>query len=201
MEINKINQINVTGYAKSAPEYSFTSKKGTKYYTFDLIVVRLSGVEDVLPVLVREDKMVPIEAGDCVSIVGAVTTKNWCNHLSIKISPEVMTVTEPVGCINEVEIDGYIARAPYAKEICKSNKMITDFLIAINHGETSDYIPVIVWNRLARMTSDLECGRRIRITGRFQSRKYLKPKEDGTILEKVAYEVSGNKIWIYEEGK
>ena len=74
-------------------------------------------------------------------------------------------------------------------------------MIAINQGEKSDYVPVILWNRLARMASDLECGKRIHITGRFQSREYIKPKEDGTLLEKVAYEVSGSKIWIYGEGE
>lgn len=201
MEINKINQIKVTGYAKSIPEYSFTSKKGTKYYTFDLAVIRMSGKEDVVPILAREDRLIPIELGDCVSIIGAVTTRNWRNHLSVRVSPEVMTITEPVGCTNEVELDGYVARPPYTKEICESEKVITDFLIAINQGEKSDYVPVILWNRLARMSSNLECGKRIHITGRFQSREYIKPKEDGTLLEKVAYEVSGRKIWIYGEGE
>ena len=196
MEINKIA---LTGYAKSKPEYSFTSKRGMRYYIFDLIVLRRSGIEDIIPVLLREDNIVPIKEGDCVSLVGSLTTRNWHNRLSVKVLPKVITVTGPINCINNVELDGYIARTPYVKEIPELQKTIADFLIAVNQGNKADYIPVIVWNKLARMASDLECGNHVHITGRIQSREYIKKNEDGSIFENVAYEVSGNKMEICKE--
>ena len=68
---------------------------------------------------------------------------------------------------------------------------IADLLLAVNRAyNKSDYIPAIAWGRNARYASNFAVGDKIHIDGRIQSRIYQKQLEDGTVEERVAYEVS-----------
>lgn len=63
----------------------------------------------------------------------------------------------------------------------------------------SDYIPCVVWGRNAVYTSGLPVGTHLKLTGRIQSRGYVKMYEDGTEEQRTAYEVSVSKINVLEE--
>jgi len=63
----------------------------------------------------------------------------------------------------------------------------------------SDYIPCIMWGRNARFCEKLNVGDNIRVWGRMQSRGYQKKLPDGTVSERVAFEVSASKIETAEE--
>ena len=67
---------------------------------------------------------------------------------------------------------------------------ICDLMLAVNrkYGR-SDYLPCIAWGRNAELASTWSVGKEIKITGRIQSRKYIKI-ENGEGIEKVAFEVS-----------
>ena len=70
-------------------------------------------------------------------------------------------------------------------------------MVAVNRSyKKSDYIPCILWGRNAKFCETLNVGSRVKLTGRIQSRKYEKKLEDGTVLSKVAYEVSISKFAI-----
>ena len=72
--------------------------------------------------------------------------------------------------------------------------------MAVNRSyNKSDYIPCISWGRNARFCGKRAVGENVRITGRMQSRKYEKKFEDGTVVEKVAYEVSVSQIEVNKE--
>ena len=76
-----------------------------------------------------------------------------------------------------------LRRTPMGREIC-------DLMLAVNrkYGR-SDYLPCIAWGRNAELASTWSVGKEIKITGRIQSRKYIKI-ENGEGIEKVAFEVS-----------
>ncbi|MGN1301167.1 MAG: single-stranded DNA-binding protein, partial [Clostridia bacterium] len=68
---------------------------------------------------------------------------------------------------------------------------ISDILLAVNRAyNKSDYIPCIAWGRNARFCENMEIGTGVKVVGRVQSRMYEKKHEDGTVEQKVAYEVS-----------
>ena len=80
-----------------------------------------------------------------------------------------------------------------------SGREIADILLAVNRAYgKSDYIPSIAWGRTARFCQNLPTGTEVKIIGRVQSRKYEKKHEDGTIENRVAYEVSVSKFSLVE---
>jgi len=95
---------------------------------------------------------------------------------------------------NQIALDGYLCKPPMFRGTPLGRK-ITDLLVAVNrsHGK-SDYIPCIVWGRNASYVSKMPVGSRIQITGRFQSRKYEKKLDDGSVEIRTAYEVSVSRI-------
>ena len=100
---------------------------------------------------------------------------------------------------NIIEITGFICKEPTYRTT-PFNREICDCLIAVNRAyNKSDYLPCIAWGRNAKFVSELPVGTKVSIVGRIQSREYQKHLESGDILNKVAYEVSINKIIINEE--
>ena len=67
-------------------------------------------------------------------------------------------------------------------------------MLAVNRRcGRSDYLPCISWGRRAREYSRLGVGDRLSLTGRIQSRPYIKII-DGVPVEKVAFEVSASHL-------
>jgi len=91
--------------------------------------------------------------------------------------------------INDVIIEGPLCReptyrrTPLGREIC-------DAMVAVPRAfHRADYLPCILWGRVAKEISSCKTSDRIRIIGRLQSRTYTKLTEDGAI-QRVAYEIS-----------
>ena len=73
-------------------------------------------------------------------------------------------------------------------------------MLAVNRSYgKSDYIPCITWGRTARYAANLKIGDKVQLVGRFQSRNYQKQLPDGTVLNKVAYEVSVSRLSAMKE--
>ena len=102
---------------------------------------------------------------------------------------------------NEVVLIGYICKKPIYRQT-PFGREIADILLAVNRAyNKSDYIPSIAWGRNARFCQNLEVGTEVKIVGRVQSRNYEKKLEDGTILKKVAYEVSVGSLEVVKEAE
>ena len=100
---------------------------------------------------------------------------------------------------NEVVLVGYICKKPIYRQT-PFGREIADILLAVNRAyNKSDYIPSIAWGRNARFCQNLEVGTEVKIVGRIQSRNYEKKYEDGTVIKKVAYEVSVGSLEIVKE--
>ncbi len=189
---------------KVASEKTFSHEVyGEKFYSFVLEVPRLSETSDMIPVTISErlieeeltiGKKVVIE-GQFRSYNGYENEKNrlvltvFAKEITFKPDEEELEVSKE-HTSNEVTLSGYICKKPIYRQT-PFKREIADILLAVNRAyNKSDYIPCIAWGRNARFCQTIEVGTEVKIVGRVQSRGYEKKLEDGTVLNKVAYEVS-----------
>ncbi len=187
---------------------------GESFYVFDLEVARLSGNSDIIPITISERLITSqeLEIGKEVIIEGQFRSynsyENEKNRLvltvfakDIKFKSEVAVADgeEKEEVSNEVVLTGYICKKPIYRQT-PFGREISDILLAVNRAyNKSDYIPAIAWGRNARFCQNIEVGTKVRITGRVQSRNYEKKLEDGTVQNRVAYEVSIGSLEILNE--
>ena len=100
---------------------------------------------------------------------------------------------------NEVVLVGYLCKKPIYRQT-PFGREISDILLAVNRAyNKSDYIPCISWGRTARFCQNLEVGSQVKVVGRVQSRMYEKKYEDGTVQNRIAYEVSVGSLEVIKE--
>ena len=191
---------------------------GEKFYIFDLSVPRLSGNADVIPVTISERLLTThdVNIGTNLQIDGQFRSYNSYDHEKNKL---ILTVfvkdiefleenqeNEEVDEIrkerlsNEVTLDGFICKKPIYRKT-PFGREISDILLAVNRAyNKSDYIPCIAWGRNARFCENVPVGTEVKIIGRVQSREYEKKYEDGTVENKIAYEVSVSSLEVANQG-
>ena len=177
---------------------------GEKFYSFNLEVPRLSDISDIIPVTISErliseqdltlGKKVVVE-GQFRSYNGYENEKSrliltvFAKEITFKPDDEELQVSKET-VSNEVVLVGYVCKRPIYRQT-PFKREIADVLLAVNRAyNKSDYIPCIAWGRNARFCQNMEVGTEVKVVGRVQSRGYEKKLEDGTVLNKVAYEVS-----------
>ena len=198
------NHIILVGKVTSEKRFSHEIY-GEKFYIFDMEVPRLSDTTDTIPVTASEriinDDLLAI--GNKLIIKGQFRSynsyENERNKLILTVFAKDLMSEEDVNeeekekiqkNSNEVTLIGYICKKPIYRQT-PFGREISDILLAVNRAyNKSDYIPSIAWGRNARFSQDLPTGTEIKIVGRVQSRNYEKKHEDGTIENRVAYEVS-----------
>jgi len=190
---NTANHIMLRGTLQGLPEFSHENH-GRKFYRFSLEVERLSGAADVLPVLAPEDVLLEAELfeGSRFEIEGQLRSFNSRQsagrRLVLSAYAERMT-TSPLEPQNEVRLCGTICREPVFRRT-PLGREICDVMLAVGRPyRRTDYIPCILWGRAAQRAAGLPVGSGLELTGRLQSREYVKVLPDGNET-RVAYEVS-----------
>jgi len=94
---------------------------------------------------------------------------------------------------NALQLTGTICKTPCYRKT-PLGREICDIMLATNrrYGR-SDYLPLVIWGRNARVAETLETGDIITINGRIQSREYIK-LIDGEEVTRTAYEVSVSSL-------
>lgn len=187
------NHITLTGCLASAPQFSHENH-GRRFFSFFLEVERLSGATDRLPVLAPEELLAatPAGNGESLSIAGQIRSFNnrmpGGRRLVISVLAESMELSDAPHD-NRVSLTGAICkepvyrRTPLGREIC-------DVMLAVNRPyRRADYLPCILWGRTAQQISAQPVGTQLALTGRLQSREYIK-LVDGTAQQRTAYEIS-----------
>ena len=186
------------------------------------MIPRLSGNADIIPVTISErlitDEILAID--NKILVKGQFRSynsyENEKNKLILTVfakdieqikeeekeeSEEVSEFVKKDMITNEVVLIGYICKKPIYRQT-PFGREIADLLLAVNRSyNKSDYIPSIAWGRNARFCQNLEVGTEVKIVGRVQSRNYEKKLEDGTIIKKVAYEVSIGSLEIIKDAE
>ena len=168
-------------------------------------VKRLSDQSDKIPITISErlidDNM--IREGSKISITGQFRSYNKLvdgkSRLMLTVFVRDIEELDESKNPNSIELVGFICKEPIYR-ITPFKREICDILLAVNRAyNKSDYIPCIAWGRNARYVKNLEIGDKIVLNGRIQSRTYQKLQEDGEYENKIAYEISINRISISEE--
>ncbi|HIU81568.1 MAG TPA: single-stranded DNA-binding protein [Candidatus Ornithoclostridium faecavium] len=202
------NKLQLTGIISKEPVYSH-EVFGEGFYETMITVPRLSDQTDTIPMTIS-DRLISqngIEVGDKVSVVGQFRSYNKLegekSRLLLTAFVRDVVNEDEIENPNQIDICGYICKqpvyrtTPFKREIC-------DVLLAVNRAyNKSDYIPCILWGRNARFVQSLPIGTKISVSGRIQSRKYVKNLGNDMSEERVAYEVSVSKVTLErdEHGK
>ena len=184
-------------------QYSHTLL-GEGFYKVHLLVKRISGRIDKIPLIVSERIVDVTEEWDgrAVEVVGQFRSFNRRMpdgkarlelNLFVKYFVEFSEATDT----NKIEITGFICTEPTYR-ITPSGRELCDIMVAVNRGcyGKSDYIPCITWGRNARFASRLEVGQKISIKGRIQSREYVKTYSEDEQETRTAYEVSVSSLEV-----
>lgn len=182
-----------SGTVLAEPEFSHENH-GEDYFRFPLRILRLSGAEDVVPVVVSRSQLEfrPIHPQDRLTVEGEIRSFNNRSGVGSRL---VLTVfaryvrPQEGEDENSVRLAGVLCRAPVYRRT-PLGREICDLTLAVNrrYGR-ADYLPCIAWGAVARTCAGLPVGARLRLEGRFQSRVYAKTLED-QVVHKTAYEVS-----------
>ena len=196
------NYITLRGSLQDFPSFSHENH-GRKFFRFTLSVPRLSGAIDILPVIAEESLLSEIDPfeGTMLTITGQVRSHNRRTEASRQLLIFVFAtgiIGEDGEPINDAIIEGPLCReptyrrTPLGREIC-------DAMLAVPRAfHRADYLPCILWGRIAQAVSGCHTRDRIRICGRLQSRVYTKLTEDGPV-EKTAYEISALTAEILDD--
>ncbi len=201
---------------KVATEKKFSHEVyGESFYVFSLEIPRLSGTSDIIPITVSDRLLTgeTLEVGKKIIVKGQFrsynTYENNRNKLILTVfAKDIMDESEMEEqqeegneefVSNEVVLNGFICKPPIYRQT-PFKREIADILLAVNRAyNKSDYIPCIAWGRNARFCQNMKVGTCVRIVGRVQSRNYEKKLEDGTVEQRVAYEVSIGSLEIVNE--
>jgi len=218
LDTNYLENNYLTLVGKVTGEKKFSHEiYGERFYVFNLEIPRLSGNADIIPITVSErivtDEM--LMQGKKLLVKGQFRSYNSYdnekNRLILTVfAKDVLEVednqedeenemTKKDMVTNEVVLVGYICKKPIYRQT-PFGREIADILLAVNRAyNKSDYIPTIAWGRNARFCQNLEVGTKVKLVGRVQSRMYEKKYEDGTVENRVAYEVSIGSLEIVED--
>ena len=187
------NHITLRGSLSSMPQFSHENH-GRRFFRFFLEVPRLSGAVDLLPVIAREDVLNAMELsdGDMLTVTGQVRShkvrEDGRRRLLIFVFANLI-VCEDGEPLNEVVLEGPLCREPVYRKT-PLGREICDMMLAVPRAfQRADYLPCILWGRTAVEGAQYHTRDILRITGRLQSRTYIKVTETGS-EERTAYEIS-----------
>ena len=203
-EMMNNNAATLCGVVMSKPVYSH-QMYGEGFYESTLSVPRLSEQLDVIPFTISERLFdgSGIEEGSLVTFSGQLRSYNKMvdgkSKLLLTLFVREILENDETRNPNTIDITGYVCKepiyrmTPFKREIC-------DVLLAVNRAyNKSDYLPCIAWGRNARYVKEIPVGDKITVNGRIQSRIYQKVDEEGNVNERVAYEVSINRVEAVKE--
>ena len=173
---------------------------GEGFYEFYVKVVRLSGQADILPVTVSERLIEGnhLHVGATLCALGQFRSYNKLeggrSRLMLTVFVREILSAAPAANPNAIGLPGDTCTPPVYRTT-PFNREIADLLVAVNRAyNKSDYIPCIAWGRNARFVQNLKVGDRIALSGRIQSREYIKRLSETQSVTMTAYEVSVSKL-------
>lgn len=199
---NITNSITLRGTLENLPEYSHDNH-GSRFYRFYLLIPRLSGTVDRLPIVAQESVLngFDLSGGSKLTVKGQIRSHNQrssgVRHLLIFVFATSIDC-EDGPPINDVFLEGTLCkdpiyrRTPLGRDIC-------DGMLAVPRAfRRADYLPCILWGRIAQEVSVCRMRDRLRICGRLQSRNYTKITDNGP-ENRTAYEISALTAEILKE--
>jgi single-stranded DNA-binding protein len=175
------------------PQFSHENHR-KRFYRFTLSVPRLSGTEDLLPVIAAEQVLnsMDLSGGSMLRVEGQIRSHNirqdGVRRLLIFVFATAV-IAEEGEPVNDVTLQGNLCRIPTYRHT-PLGRQICDVMLCVPRAfHRADYIPCILWGRIAQEVAPCRVGELLHIHGRLQSRVYTKLTDSGKEL-RTAYEVS-----------
>ena len=132
-----------------------------------------------------------ITEGSCVKIAGAIQTKTVNGHLYIYIFAYDITEVEAGTAMDtdQLKFEGYLCKKPVLRKTPFSNRTVCDCVLAINDRGMSYYVPCICWSKNAKKMAQSAVGDKFYVSGRLQSREYVKNEKTYVINEVSVYHI------------
>lgn len=188
-----VNTITIRGSLRELPQFSHENH-GRRFYRFQLDVPRLSGTVDTLPVIAEESVLneMDLSGGEMITVRGQIRSHNvrsdGVRHLMIFIFAGCI-IAESGEPMNDVTLCGALCRKPVYRRT-PLGREICDAMLAVPRAfHRADYLPCILWGKTAQQISACDTRDWVTVTGRLQSRTYVKLTEEGP-QERVTYEIS-----------
>lgn len=204
--LEKNNKVFISGEIVSNAEFSH-EVYGEGFYEMNVLVKRLSGQGDVLPVTISERLIADkdLKIGVTINALGQFRSYNKLvdgkSKLMLTVFIRELLDYPIVKNPNTIVLTGFICKQPVYRTT-PFNREIADMLIAVNRSyNKSDYIPCIAWGRNARFAKNIAVGEKVAISGRIQSREYQKKISETESVTLTAYEVSISKLLAYENAE
>ena len=180
---------------------------GEGFYEMEVLVKRLSGQADLLPITVSERliESADLKVGKTLCALGQFRSYNkqvdGKSKLMLTVFIREILEEECGKNPNNIVLSGYICKPPVYRTT-PFNREIADVLIAVNRAyNKSDYIPCIAWGRNARFVKNLSVGEKVALSGRIQSREYQKKFSETDVKMLTAYEVSVSKLAAFDNAE
>ena len=192
-EVQTGNYAMLRGVLHSPPRFSHQSRE-ERFFRFSLDVSRLSGTVDTIQVIARSGLLEALEPGGGSKLCVAGEMRSFNNKSGVGPRLVITVFARELWFDdgedeNVVELRGALCKPPNLR-VTPLGREICDLMLAVRrrYGR-SDYLPCIAWGNCARAAARWDVGAAVWLTGRIQSRAYLKT-ENGETIEKTAYEVS-----------
>ncbi len=192
------NTVELCGALAAAPRFSHLSR-GERFFIFPVETRRLSGAVDTINVVAREALLAAlrIEEAERLCVQGELRSFNNRREegpkLVITVFARALSLAGGGEDVNAISLRGALCKPPVLR-VTPMGRDICDLMLAVNRRcGRSDYLPCICWGARARAAALYGVGDAVELTGRVQSRQYIK-LIDGEPVEKTAYEVSASEI-------
>lgn len=192
------NTVELCGALAAAPRFSHLSR-GERFFIFPVETRRLSGAVDTINVVAREALLAAlrIEEAERLCVQGELRSFNNRREegpkLVITVFARALSLAGGGEDVNAITLRGALCKPPVLR-VTPMGRDICDLMLAVNRRcGRSDYLPCICWGARARTAALYGVGDGVELTGRVQSRQYIK-LIDGEPVEKTAYEVSASEI-------
>ena len=192
------NTVELCGALAAAPRFSHLSR-GERFFIFPVETRRLSGAVDTINVVAREALLAAlrIEEAERLCVQGELRSFNNRREegpkLVITVFARALSLAGGGEDVNSITLRGALCKQPVLR-VTPMGRDICDLMVAVNRRcGRSDYLPCICWGARARTAALFDVGDGVELTGRVQSRQYIKLIE-GEPVEKTACEVSASEI-------
>ena len=195
------NLITLLGIAETDAEpQEFINGTKVKCWHILLRTDRHSGTPDYEHIYFTEkansNDLLPFIKGMHVMVIGCMqTAKDFkTNRVLTFVSADYVGVVkgDNYELQNDVKIVGKLGKG-IEYRVKKSGKRITNLMLevpSVFRASTNCYIPCICWQSLADKAKDWQVGDTVELTGRLQSRDFIKKQEGAEDIKRTSYEVS-----------
>ena len=171
-----MNSITISGILESL-EFSHTIYDRPRYAGF-LAVPRPSGVYDRIPIQMWGSDLT---VGEAYTVTGEIRTNRYRgedpqhpNKITYVMVLSVSPCDRDLCGTNTVAISGEVIYKSQIRFTPVTDKKIQTFQIFVPRRHHRSYPNIIAWESLADVLADMAVGYNVTVTGRLQSREYVK---------------------------